>query len=447
MTHRASPNSLACSAERPTLIGMLKSSVVLLAIFFQLSCATVVPTRKNDAAKNDAPYVVLVSIDGYRWDYTQKFNPPFLSRISEQGARAESLIPVFPSKTFPNHYSIATGLVPGNHGLVSNEFMDPTSRDRYAIKDRAAVADARWYFGEPIWNTVEKNGLLSANCFWVGSEAAIGGARATYWLPYDDQMPKEARVYQVLAWLQLPAENRPHFVTLYFSAVDSAGHAFGPDSAETKNAVRQVDQALEDLRSGLEKTGLPINLLIVSDHGMLSLDEKKHELFGDEASDLALADFEIIGSGNVAFLYYVGPEGGKVEAAARAAKLLSAKAKHFKVFNATTPALIASLPKSLFPQYNSRFGDLILVADPPYTISQKKPTRTPPAANHGWDPLVSHEMHGIFYAQGPAFKPRSRVGPVSNIHLVPLIAKILDLPPPTPIDGSLDALSPLLKRR
>ena len=215
----------------------------------------------------------LISIDGFRWDYLQRFSPPALTRLAADGVRAEALVPQFPSKTFPNHYSVVTGLTNAHHGIVSNNMIAADIPGRFSMSNREVLADPRWWGGEPIWNTAERQGRIAAAMFWPGSETVIGGRQATYWMPYDDGMPHARRVEQVLEWLRLPDGRRPSFVTVYFSEVDSVGHREGPDSQAVRDAVLDVDRAIGSLVAGVQAAGLSdrVHYVVVSDHGMAAV--------------------------------------------------------------------------------------------------------------------------------------------------------------------------------
>ncbi|MQY62801.1 MAG: alkaline phosphatase family protein, partial [Calditrichaeota bacterium] len=183
------------------------------------------------------PTVLLISLDGFRWDYLEKADTPNLDRLVSTGAKARALIPAFPTKTFPNHYTIITGLYPENHGIIANTMFDPAYGDTFMLSKRETVSDGRWYGGEPLWVTAEKQGRISATLFWPGSEAEIGGVRPTYWYQYDHDLPHADRINQILAWLDLPPDRRPIFITLYFPDTDDQGHRFGPDSQELATAI------------------------------------------------------------------------------------------------------------------------------------------------------------------------------------------------------------------
>ena len=223
----------------------------------------------NAPGQEKKPYVVLVSLDGFRYDYTERYGAKNLHALATQGASApEGMIPVYPSLTFPNHYSIVTGLYPEHHGIVAMSFYDPKRKQRYAFNDPSTNSDGSWYGGVPLWSLAEKQGMRSACFFWPGSEAEIAGERPSYYLHFDDHFPDEARIQQVVAWLRLSSMKRPHFITLYYSNVDHAGHEFGPDSPQTEEAVRHVDDLVGMLEAKLKELDLPIDLFVVSDHGM-----------------------------------------------------------------------------------------------------------------------------------------------------------------------------------
>ena len=228
----------------------------------------------NDSSVLSRPYVVLVSFDGFRADYLDRFDTPSFDRLSARGVRASGLVSVFPSLTFPGHYSIATGLYPEAHGIVGNRFYDPVREEEFDYRDREDAQDGSWWGGEPIWVTAEQQGMVSAAFFFPGTEADIGGVHPSHWRPYEGSVPNVERIEQVLAWLEMPARERPHFITLYFSLVDSAGHRLGPAHEDLGETIEAADRLLGQLMSGLD--ALPhaerIDLVVVSDHGMAAVD-------------------------------------------------------------------------------------------------------------------------------------------------------------------------------
>lgn len=397
------------------------------------------PSMTNDAAAQAKPYVVLVSIDGYRWDFNQLFNPPELTRLQKEGAVADSLVPVYPSKTFPNHYSIATGSYSNRHGIVSNEFFDSSRNAVFSLPDRNAVEDGSWYGAEPIWNTVRKQGLVTASFYWVGSESEIGGLRPNYYFRYDDTVPSEARVDQVINWLEMPPETRPHLITLYFGDVDMAAHRNGLKSPAVIDAIKNIDQAMGKLREGIAKTGLPVNLIVVSDHGLLDVDEEKLIMI-DESAEAAhlLSKFTSQGRGPQMLLYLKPGEDRSVIEETR--KVLKAKLKNARVLD---PRDL----KRLHYDGQPRVGDLVLSPEPDYLLGFRAAMPKSKGANHGWEPAKTKAMHGIFWATGPAFKTASRVNSFENINVYPLILEVLGLKVTVPIDGKLGPTQGLLKSR
>jgi predicted AlkP superfamily pyrophosphatase or phosphodiesterase len=223
-------------------------------------------------------YVVMVSMDGFRWDYADLYNTPNLDKLAKEGVKADRLIPSFPTVTFPNHYTIATGLYPDHHGLVNNNFPAPDLGLYYRMSDNNVVMNPAFYGGEPIWVTAENQGITSATFFWVGSEAPVKGKQATYWKPYDESISYEARIDTIIKWLSYPPERRPDFVTLYFDEPDATAHDTGPVSPETEKVVERLDSLIGVLR--LKLSALPyskrINLIVLSDHGMGSISPDRY---------------------------------------------------------------------------------------------------------------------------------------------------------------------------
>jgi predicted AlkP superfamily pyrophosphatase or phosphodiesterase len=388
----------------------------------------VVDHGPNTAAQQAKPYVVLVSLDGFRYDYAKKYGAKHLLALGTQGAIAEQgMIPSYPSLTFPNHYTLVTGLYPEHHGIVANNFYDPIRKQRYSYSDPATSSDGSWYGGTPLWVLAEKQGMRSACFFWPGSEAEIDGGRPSYYLNFDDHFPDEKRIDQVIAWLRLPAEQRPHFITLYYSTVDHAGHQYGPDSPETATAVQHVDQLVGVLWADLARLQLPIDLIVVSDHGM----EREQGAWIDLSSYADLKNFITVGS-----LLYPNSEA----AAEKAYQELKIKSDAFTVYRRKR------VPAALHYNSNAREGDPVVVANGPYALRAQVPAddRPPEAGVHGYDPRVLKSMRALFLAVGPDIRPGSKLEPFENVNVYPLVAKILGLDAPQ-VDGSLNVLSNILK--
>ncbi|MGQ8868124.1 alkaline phosphatase family protein [Myroides sp. TSA_177.3] len=374
----------------------------------------VIEERKNDAKKEESPYVILVSLDGFRYDYIEKHNAKFLAEFASLGTKAESLIPSYPSVTFPNHYSIVTGMYPGHHGLVGNTMYDRNTEERYSLGNAKAVTDAKWYGGTPLWVLAEQQGMLSACYYWPGSEAPIQKVLPTYYYKYSEKSDIDSRLMQVKNWLTLPAEKRPHFITFYMPEVDHAGHQFGPDAEETTKAVQYVDEAMEKLYTLVKNSGLPINLVIVSDHGMLELDQKTLLKLPFEVDEKEMA---VASNGTYVSLFIKDPK--------------KIKTWYDKIKKSIDPKLMEVHLKDNLPQeyhfrskddrYN-RVGDIVLTAHAPYYF-----TNRPLAGSHGFDPAKVKEMHALFMAVGPNIKEKNTVKSFENVHIYPMIAQILGL--------------------
>lgn len=383
----------------------------------------------NDPRWLDAPYVVLVSFDGFRHDYPDRGLTPNLSRLAARGVRADGLIPMFPSKTFSNHYSIATGLSPGHHGIVANDFYDPGFDAVYRLSDRTAVEDGRWYGGEPIWVTAERQGMVTAAMFFVGTEAPVKGIQPTYWNRFDEKVTEETRVRQVLDWLALPAEARPHLITLYFERLDTHGHRYGPASAELNASLVVADSLVGRLLDGIDALphGESVHLFIVTDHGMSPLDREPVIL--DDWADLT--GIRVISGGPVAQLYAGGD---------------TVRARALKDALGAAPGLSAYLPGETPPEWltgrNPRFGDVLLVAEEGVQIRRRAWPGERSPSTHGWAPIPS--MYGVFFAAGPRIRAGLRIPAFENVHIYPLLAALLGLEPASGIDGRLDVLRPIL---
>ncbi len=374
----------------------------------------IIKDRKNGKEQLDKPYVILVSLDGFRFDYVEKHDAKFLKEFSKMGIRAESMYPSFPSVTFPNHYTIVTGLYPAHHGLVGNNMFDRKVGDRYSLGNAKAVKDPKWYGGIPLWVLAEKQGMLSACYYWPGSEANIQDVYPTYSYAYSEKIDIANRLEQIDKWLKLPEAVRPHFITFYMPEVDHAGHSFGPDAEETKQAVQHVDHAIERLFDIVKHSNLPVNIIIVSDHGMVSLDQETLLKLPIEVSE---DEMDIVSNGTYMSIFVKDSENiGRIYERLRS----SADSNLMEVY------LSEQLPEDLnFNRQNDRFGrlgDIVVLAKAPYYFTNK-----PLAGSHGFDPKEVKEMRAVFMAYGPNFQKGVEIESFQNIHIYPLISRILDL--------------------
>ena len=385
----------------------------------------------NSEAAQKAHYVVLVSLDGFRWDYARRDGATHLLALGKQGVWApDGMLPSFPSLTFPNHFTIVTGLYPEHHGLVANSFYDPAKNARYAINDSAAVTDGSWYSGTPLWSLAEGQGMRTACFFWPGSEAKIAGYQPTYYLHFDNKIDDNARIEQVLAWLRLPVADRPHFITLYYDEPDHSGHQYGPDAPETKAAVVKVDKLMGKLKEGLDATGLPIDLVVVSDHGMVKVQ-------GDWITLDALAD--LTGLETAGSLLYAKSD----DDATRVYNQLKKSSSQFVVYRRK------DFPAGLNYRDNPRTGDPVVLTTGPFMIRAHAPLagktdNPPPAGVHGYDPHMMPEMKASFFAAGPDILSGRTVRPFENVNLYPWLAHMLGLSAPKS-DGSLNVLAGTLR--
>ncbi len=404
--------------------------IILSFLFFILSQASyaqdtiqqIVPGRKNAGNQLNKPYVILISADGFRYDYADKYQATNLLHLRRSGVKAKSLMPSFPSVTFPNHYSIATGLYPAHHGLVYNQFYDRNRKATYSISDRKTVEDGTWYGGTPLWVLAEQQGMLSASYYFVGTEAAIQQTNPTYWYKFDDNTDINYRINKLVDWLKLPEDIRPHFITFYISNVDHDGHMYGPDAPQTQAAVQFVDKAIGSMVEKVNALGLPVNFIFLSDHGMANVDTVTHI---NIATMIDTARFIIRGGG--ASLHLYAKHAADIKPAYETLKKLE---KHFTVY------LREDIPdKWHYNKTNDRFdriGDIFIVPSYPKVLSGYT-NRIAPGA-HGFDPAMK-EMHASFYAWGSQIKKGKTIPSFENIHVYPLVCRLLGLTYTEEIDG------------
>ena len=372
-------------------------------------------------------YLVVLSMDGFRWDYPDSFPTPHLNRIARDGVRAKAIIPSFPTVTFPNHYTLATGLYPDHHGIVSNNFYDSTFHLTYKLGDRTTVEDGRFYGGEPIWITAEKQHIKTASFYWVGSEAS--GIHPTYWKVYDKQVTYEQRIDTVIHWLKLPENDRPHLVMFYFDQPDKISHGKGPFAPETRKMVIRLDSLVGVFLDKVRKLpiGKQVNIIVTADHGMSQVTDARKIMI---EKYINLDWCERINGGNP--VYFIDPKPGFLDSITQ--KL--ANVPHLKVWKK------GDVPKRLHFGTNPRIGELVLLADSSYSLGYKG-YKTEEGGAHGYDNQNS-DMHAIFYATGPALKKGYIAPSFENINLYPLMAFLLGIKP-AGTDGKLENVSGILK--
>lgn len=399
------------------------SKIALVSSLLLITTVGFGQSKKNDT------YVLLISLDAYRWDYPTVFNTPNLNKIAKKGVKAKSLISCYPSKTFPNHYSIATGLHPNNHGIVNNSFYDK-ELGYYAIGNRKSVENGNFYFGEPIWVTAEKQGVKSASYFWVGSEAPIQGIQPTYWKKYSNKTTFEQKIDTVIHWFSLPESERPRLVTFYHYQPDWTSHDYGPLAKETRMVAEQLDSLIGVFMAKIEKLQIAkkINVIVLSDHGMADI---SNDRYINLSNNLNKEWFSSITGGNP--VYSLQP---KPEFYAQALEELK-KIEHLKVWERK------DIPKRYVYGSSSRINDILIETELGWSVAWTDVKEKYSGGTHGYDNLLP-EMQGIFFAKGPAFKKGFVHESFMNINVYPIIAEILGLQP-AKIDGNLDEVKGLFK--
>ncbi len=379
------------------------------------------------SSKNDK-YAVVLSLDGFRYDYASRSNTPTLDSLAAIGVQA-GFRPEFPSNTFPSHYAMATGLYPDHHGLINNSFYAPDLDLIYTIGNREAVENPAFYGGEPIWNTAERQGVKAATFFWVGSETAVGGHQASIWKKYDSSVPYRDRADSVITWLQLPKEKRPHLIMWYIEEPDAIGHDETPDSEKVIAKAEELDQILNYFFIKARKLDIfkKINFIIVSDHGMATYTPDKYvNLYKYLPRD----SFNYVFDGVPTYLY---PKPTYTETAYGILK----EVPNITVYKKE------EMPAKYVYGTNERIGELIVLPNIGTYVQFRDTDRAFTGGSHGYDNFEK-EMEGIFYAAGPALKNGYKGETMQNLNLHLIIANILGIDP-APNDGDTQVVSKILK--
>ena len=410
------------------LYGMRPLFILLLIAFYITGFSQtdttqkIVPGRYNSIEQQAKPYVILISADGFRADYIKHYHATYLDSLSKAGVRTKYMTPSFPSLTFPNHYTLITGLYPSHHGIVDNYFYDRARQTGFKRKNASQVADSSWYGGTPLWVLAEQQHLVTASYYWVGSEVAIRGVRPTYYYIYNESTPIDQRIETVKHWLQLPAETRPHFITFYLPEVDRQGHDYGPESSQTADAVQFIDSTIERLVAAVLSTGLTVNFIFVSDHGMTTIDTEHpvkmpvmdSSVYNNHGSELV--QLYLKNKDSIQGLY---------------ARLRLAEVDYKTYLKDGLPARLHY--GSADDRYQ-RTGDIYLVPNWPKTFESSTGKKLNPGA-HGFDPGKVKDMRATFFCWGLAFRQHLKVKPFENVHIYPIITQLLGLTYSEAIDG------------
>ncbi len=400
-------------------------------LFFVLTLSSCNSNFQKENIQDNKPYVVMLSMDGFRWDYPDKANTPNLDNIEKIGVKAQASIPCFPTKTFPNHYSMATGLYPENHGIIFNNFFATDIEKYYSLSNMEAVTDPEFYFGEPIWVTAEKQGVKSASYFWVGADAPHDSIFPTYHYTYDGSVPFEERIDGVIDWLKLPEEKRPHLIMWYIQEPDSKGHDVGPNHPETIETVEYLDSLVGVFYAKINALTISdeINVIITSDHGMGEISDQR-VIYLDHYIPKEWCH-NIDGNNPVYSLDI------KDEYYDTAYSILSSL-QHMKVWKKD------QVPDRLHFSNSDRIKGFVIVADSSWSLLKSNKRKFYSGGTHGYD-NQNTDMHAIFYAYGPDFKSNYKHPAINNIDIFPLICKLLKIEGPE-VDGKIEKTIEMLKK-
>ncbi|SDY41270.1 Predicted pyrophosphatase or phosphodiesterase, AlkP superfamily [Lysobacter sp. yr284] len=403
----------------------------LLAVFVSLAaCAAPAP---RDPAPADTP-LLLISIDSFRASYLDLGLTPNLQRIADQGVRAQWINPSYPTQTFPNHYTLVTGLRPDHHGVIHNMMRDP-DLGRFRVNDPNAIGEARWWNGgEPIWIGAQNAGLRGATMLWPGGEAPNHGQRASRWHAYDPKVTEMARIEQVLDWLGEPASTRPHVTALYFDSLDKQSHDYGPNSAQARAAMQRIDAALGRLIDTLAARGEldRVNLIVVSDHGMAEV-APEHRI---AVEDMVSVQEAVVTSTGQSI--GIAPNKGFE---AQVERRLLGKHDHYQCWRK------GELPARWHYGTHPRIPPIVCQMQEGWdaierdVLAKARPGQT--RGSHGYDPALP-SMRAIFIARGPAFREGATIPAFDNVDVYPLLARLLGIAP-AKNDGDIAPLLPALK--
>ncbi|KAJ3046273.1 hypothetical protein HDV00_000086 [Rhizophlyctis rosea] len=378
----------------------------------------------DDEAFDWEKTVILISLDGFRAEYLTRNLTPTLSRIGSNGVVAEYMKPSFPSITFPNHYTVVTGLYPESHGIVANVFYDPKLNDTFIYSDTSRNSNGKWWGGEPIWVTAIKQKKLAGSCMWPGSEAPIQNIRPTYWMHYNHTWPLNKRVDLLLSWLDKPVPERPHFLSMYIPDVDGEGHMKGVYSQAVNDSLVLVDITLQYLMDGLDERNLTdkVNVIVVSDHGMTDSSTERL-IFLDDYVDVEKSTYIT----NLPLMMVYPNEAEDEDTIFEQLQKGSEASGHFRVWRRK------DIPPEYHYSHTERIGPILLLPENGwvFTLRSKYDPSVPfdPVGLHGYN-NSEPDMRAIFVAAGSAFAPQTkRVPSFANVEVYNLMARIMGVDP------------------
>jgi ectonucleotide pyrophosphatase/phosphodiesterase family protein 5 len=381
------------------------------------------------------PYAILISFDAFRWDYSNRNITPNIESLVENGVKAQTFKPVFPSKTFPNHISIITGLYPEHHGIIFNDFYNIFTGAHFKTSDSVEVRDSRWYKGEAFWETARHQGIITASYFWPGSDVNSEYRRPNYYYHYKHSTPYAQRVKGVIDWLRLPYNKRPHFITLYFELADDIGHKYGPNSPQIDTAIATLDSTIGNLITSLSDIQMrdSVNIILVSDHGMTNISANR--IVNVEEM---LKGYKVRYS-NSGPVMMIQPKQNELE---EIYSILKRNEKHYKVYKKE------NIPNCYHFSQNPFIYKILLVADLGWSVITNKESKWykpgSTGGNHGYDNNTL-DMQGTFIASGPQFKKNYKTGTIRCIDVYPLLCRIFNVVPSGNIDGRLDRIKYIQK--
>jgi predicted AlkP superfamily pyrophosphatase or phosphodiesterase len=419
-----------------TLITVCYCFVATFALAQADTTQQIIAGRQNSKAQQQKPYVIVISADGFRYDYAKKFNATHLQALSNSGVSAASMIPAYPSITFPNHYTLVTGLYPAHHGLVSNQFYSPKLGSYYYYKGKSNQ-DGVWYGGTPLWVLAEQQQMLSASFYWVGSEAEIKGKRPTYYYHYNEKINIHDRIRIIKDWLSLPPAKRPHFITVYFPEVDHVSHKKSPDAPETAQSVHFIDSAVYELTQAVKSTGLKVNFIFVSDHGMTTIPTNNPI---ETPAAIDTSKFIISGEGVLVNIYAKKGSDTSINSTYHE---LTKNAKEYDVYlKSNVPA---KLHYGAADDRRGVIGDIVMIPHYPHVFKLKSKWIDPGC--HGYDPYLVKDMQATFYAWGPNLKKRLQIPSFENVNVYPIVTSILGLHYSDKIDGTVTIASKIVVKK
>ncbi|KAK9246887.1 alkaline-phosphatase-like protein [Lipomyces tetrasporus] len=420
-------------------LGLLKPSSSPSSSASDSSVSPLSKSLLSNGTHDFYPTTIYISLDGYRPDYLTPEFTPVMWELYTAEYSTPFMYPSFPSVTFPNHYTMVTGLYPSSHGIVGNTFWDPDLHEEFDYHKPDHSLDLKWWKGEPLWVTATKNGVKTGIHMWPGSEAPWGNDKPEYVDKFNGTETLDRKVQRVLGWLDQDIDSRPELILCYVPTIDSLGHQYGTVGPEINDGLKQVDDMIGAILSGIDDRNISLiaNVVIVSDHGMASTSNDRLIFFDDFIVPETVEHTDGWPLFGLRPYQYNTSEQLYAEITSARAAVKAQNDSESESLESWQVYMKDDMPEEWHfggpsgGQYQNRIAPVWMVPEAGWAITTRQQFEDydhdfRPKGLHGYnntDPL----MRALFLATGPSFPSGSKIEPFYNVELYDVICRTLNI--------------------